>query len=159
MQAARPTSITDAIGLARLFEARNMKKPMQMDSRRQTMVEPAPPPMPSANLSRTKTAAIRCFTPNELQEGRKTGLCFNCDEQFMPGHRCKKLFLIEGIYVQDADRDDEVEIEEQLEFNEEPRISLHAMVGTMSPQTMRIWGAIMGQGITTLLDSGSFHNF
>ncbi|KAG6635811.1 hypothetical protein CIPAW_11G068400 [Carya illinoinensis] len=115
--------------------------------------------MPSANLSRTKTPATRRLTSNELQERRKKALCFNCDEQFTPGRRCKKLFLIEGIYVQDTDRDDEVEMEEQLEFNEELRISLHAMVGTIPPQTMRIQGAIMGQGITILLDFGSSYNF
>jgi hypothetical protein len=28
---------------------------------------------------------------------RDRGLCFNCDERFILSHRCKKLFLLEGI--------------------------------------------------------------
>lgn len=61
--------------------------------------------------------------------------------------------------MQADDWDEEGEMKEQPEFNKEPRIYLHAMVGTISPQTMRIRGAIMGQGITILSDSGSSHNF
>lgn len=38
-------------------------------------------------------------------------------------------------------------------------ISLHTIVGTTSPQTMRIIGVTKGHGITVLLDSGNSHNF
>lgn len=38
-------------------------------------------------------------------------------------------------------------------------ISLHPIVGSTSPQTMRIIGVVKGQGITVLLDTGSSHNF
>jgi hypothetical protein len=34
---------------------------------------------------------------------RDHGLCFNCDERFIPGHRCKKLFLLEGIYPEEEE--------------------------------------------------------
>jgi len=35
-----------------------------------------------------------------MEERRKKGLCFNCDEKFQPGHHCKsaKLFLLKGLY-------------------------------------------------------------
>ena len=34
---------------------------------------------------------------------RDRGLCFNCDERFMLGHRCKKLFLLEDIYPKEKE--------------------------------------------------------
>lgn len=35
-----------------------------------------------------------------MEERRKKGLCFNCDEKFQLGHHYKpaKLFLLEGLY-------------------------------------------------------------
>lgn len=53
----------------------------------------------------------------------------------------------------------EVEEVETTNYEDEPVISLHAIVGTTSPQTMRIRVVIKGHGITALLDSGSSHNF
>jgi hypothetical protein len=42
---------------------------------------------------------------------------------------------------------------------EEPEISLHAITGSPSPRTMRLWGRINFQGVIILIDSGSSHNF
>ena len=35
-----------------------------------------------------------------MEERRRKGLCFNCDEKFQPRHQCKfaKLFLLEGLF-------------------------------------------------------------
>ncbi|KAK4406334.1 hypothetical protein Sango_0639900 [Sesamum angolense] len=48
---------------------------------------------------------IKRLSPAEMQARRVTGLCFNCDERFVPGHRCKskQFFLLLA--------DDEVEPE------------------------------------------------
>ena len=34
-----------------------------------------------------------------MEERRKQGLCYNCDEKWQVGHKCKgaKLFLLEGV--------------------------------------------------------------
>ncbi|KAG2690045.1 hypothetical protein I3760_09G168600 [Carya illinoinensis] len=114
-------------------------------------VEATPPSLPLENLFRNKTPPIQHLNPSEIQERRKKGLCFNCDENFVPNHRCKKLFLIEGIFLN----------EEELESDrdEEERVtSLYAIMGTTSPQTMRIIGVMKGHGII-VLDSESSHNF
>lgn len=37
--------------------------------------------------------------PKERQD---KGLCFKCDEKFRLGHCCKKLFLIEGSWVEEG---------------------------------------------------------
>jgi len=81
-----------------------------------------------------------------LKDRRDRGLCFNCDEKFSQGHRCKKLFLIEGVYEEEDEHSSPTgvgEVEEEEEF-EIPEISLHAISGVPTPQTMRISGTIQG---------------
>ena len=40
-----------------------------------------------------------------------------------------------------------------------PEITLYALVGSLSPGTMRIEGKIQGQCLVILIDTGSTHNF
>lgn len=49
----------------------------------------------------------------EMNERRLQGLCFDCDEKFVPGHRCKKLF---ACYITvDSDDDQDAAIDGQPE--------------------------------------------
>jgi hypothetical protein len=101
------------------------------------------------------------LSPVELRDRRDRGLYFNCNDKFSPRHKCKKLFLIERIYEDEADDpgdeeeggvgdDDEIEI---------PKISLHAISVLPTPQTMRISGIIKEVRVVLLADTGSTHNF
>ena len=81
-----------------------------------------------------------------MQARREKGLCFNCDEKFAPGHKCKlqQAFLIEVV------EEFEVGCELISDDKEEecvaiPEISLHALSGISTPQTMRVVGTIRGQ--------------
>ncbi|KAJ0010545.1 hypothetical protein Pint_33757 [Pistacia integerrima] len=101
---------------------------------------------------------IRKFSQTELQRRREQGLCYNCDEKYMFGHKCKKLFLI--------DAEEEIELSKVVEEDnhdceedETPAISLHALVGVQSSQTMHIQSRIGNTPLTVLIDSGSTHNF
>src|SRR6185437_13876382 len=47
--------------------------------------------------SLTSTLPRRRLSPAEMTQRRAEGLCYNCDEKFVTGHRCKKLFVIEII--------------------------------------------------------------
>ncbi|KAG6491027.1 hypothetical protein ZIOFF_052359 [Zingiber officinale] len=62
------------------------------------------------------------LTRAEMAERRANGLCFNCDESYSTGHKCKCLFWIEV-------SDDDKEGEEEGEVNSE--ISLHAISGVI----------------------------
>ena len=52
---------------------------------------------------------------DELRDRRERGLCFNCDEKFIPSHRCAKLFWLElkdddgGAFIGE-NKDDDPEI-------------------------------------------------
>eukprot|EP00268_Persea_americana_P048348 TRINITY_DN5100_c0_g1_i4.p1 TRINITY_DN5100_c0_g1~~TRINITY_DN5100_c0_g1_i4.p1 ORF type:complete len:391 (-),score=65.99 TRINITY_DN5100_c0_g1_i4:1091-2182(-) len=87
---------------------------------------------------------IKRLTPSEARERRAKGLCYKCDEQFVPGHRCKnqKFFWIEGL-LDDAEDDDDHQPSTQDVSKEEeaaPQISLHAIAGLRATQTMCISG-------------------
>ncbi|KAJ8772223.1 hypothetical protein K2173_027400 [Erythroxylum novogranatense] len=68
-----------------------------------------------------------------MDERRKKGLCFNCDEQFVR--------------------------EEEADSDSPPEISLHAITGTRSPQSMRLLGYWRGRQVLILVDSRSTHSF
>ncbi|KAJ8766009.1 hypothetical protein K2173_020525 [Erythroxylum novogranatense] len=88
-----------------------------------------------------------------MEERRKKGLCFNCDEKFVRGHQCKKLFWI----------DLEEPIEEGIDNSDfaldKPEISLNAITGTQNPQSMRLMGCWQGGDVLILVDSSSTHSF
>jgi len=48
----------------------------------------------------TSGRTFRRLTPVEMQERRRQGLCYNCDEPYVPGHVCERLFYLEcGDYI------------------------------------------------------------
>jgi hypothetical protein len=109
VQAAKPTTLNAAVGLSRLYEAHVLAqgKP-SFDS------EPKPYQLQGWNqpqnlpFVRNSTPVIKRLTEAEMKDRIEGGLCFNCEEKFRPGHHCKKLFLIEGIYPGE-DKNDEAE--------------------------------------------------
>lgn len=95
------------------------------------------------------------FTTAQMAERCRQGLCFNCEEKFVPGHRCKRLFLLE---VQLDDSDDLL-----INCPEEPApaISLHALSGIQprSTHTLKLVVWVGSTQLIALLDSESTHNF
>lgn len=103
-----------------------------------------------------------------MKERREKGLCYNCEEKFSPGHRCKtqKLYLLDGTQTEEEDgteqeeaieaRQGEVSMSETVDF---PEISLHVISGMVTPQTMRARGNLGRNSVMVLIDSGSTHNF
>jgi hypothetical protein len=89
-----------------------------------------------------------------MLERRRMGLCFNCDEQYTKGYKCQKLF-----YLEVEDTDDDTRSSPDKQHNEEPLISLHAITGVRTNNTMQVRVHVGEQVFIALIDTGSTHNF
>jgi hypothetical protein len=126
--------------------------------------KPVNPTTPSAPLK------IQKLTRAEMAERQLKGLCYNCDDKYFPGHKCKEqnLFMAisEDIQEDDDDTSPVPESPETSEINppsdppaEEPIISLNALTGFSTPQTLKLIGYIKHRKVIILVDSGNTHNF
>ncbi|KAG8489288.1 hypothetical protein CXB51_017334 [Gossypium anomalum] len=84
-----------------------------------------------------------------MEERRAKGLCYNCDESYSIGHRCKRLFWIKVPDIEDEQYDEVDDLE----------IFLHAIGGTCNSSTMQLTAKVSGKTVLVLVDSGSTHNF
>lgn len=104
----------------------------------------------------------RTLTPYEFDEKRAKGICFWCHEKSEPIHRCRgrkpQLYHVE-IHEdgeENSESEDHTEEEATIEL---AHISLHALAGTSTFQTMRVKGHHSRKSLHLLLDSGCSHNF
>jgi hypothetical protein len=152
-------SLDAAVMFARTYEQRLVAQgataPATRTSTRATS-KPWTAPTPAATstgsvnqLPYGRASTSRKFSPAKISDRRTKGMCFKCDEHFVPSHRdvCKRLFLIELL------DDDDME--------ESPTISLHAItrIQPRSGRTMQVLVIVNGAHLSALLDSGSTHNF
>ena len=84
--------------------------------------------VPSTNLPQPTR-----LTPQQLDERREKGLCFNCENKYNKGHKCgeNKLFYID-YEDEEADDKEPSQAKETKETTLEeitPTISFHALVG------------------------------
>jgi len=98
---------------------------------------------------------VRRLLPAELEERRRNGQCFNCDEKYVHGHNrvCARLFVMEVESRDDDDGPEEIDVEKPSQ------ISLHAIAGVRTCDTMQLNVQLGRVTVTALLDSGSTHNF
>jgi hypothetical protein len=89
-----------------------------------------------------------------MLERRRLGLCYNCDEQYVRGHKCAKLFYLEVVNTDDDESDTQ-----EGPPTDEPLISLHAIAGVRTEDTMQVKVQVGEQEFTALIDTGSTHNF
>lgn len=170
VQIQAPRSLEVAMNLARSYEIREqivaqLPRPSRASYRTGILPSPATPlPLPAPPIATTTPAAslpvtnttqvagrtVRRLSPAEMDERRRLGQCFNCDEKYVRGHNqvCKRLFLLEL-----SEEPDEAESADLLQ------ISLCAITGIKSAETMQIVVCIGNRQLRALLDSGSSHNF
>ncbi|KAH9292048.1 hypothetical protein KI387_042763 [Taxus chinensis] len=103
---------------------------------------------------------------------KEKGLCYNCDDKWVKGHRC----ITQNIYLFDVESppepynehdtkefQDAHEEQSSLEYSTAqealPEISLHALVGVTTPQTMKVKRFFKNIPLTILIDSENTHNF
>jgi hypothetical protein len=79
--------------------------------------------------------------------------CYNCTEKFSREHL--KVCLMKGIYLLQMDESQAAD----TETKEDPLISLNAITGLSSTDTMQLDVRVEDGTLTTLVDSGSTHSF
>jgi len=102
---------------------------------------------------------VRRLNQAEMEERRRLGLCYNCDEKYGHGHNkvCKRLFLLDS-KVEDED-DDTVAGDDDVPETESPVFSLHAVAGVARGNTMQVQVTLGRITLVALLDTGSTHSF
>ena len=110
-----------------------------------------------ATSAASSTPGRRRLTPSEMSHHRAAGLCYNCDEKFVYGHKCKNLFIMEIVAEELAEGDTETP---PATVADDLALSLHAFTGIRPSKfsTMKVWVFIGPHRLTTLLDSGFSHN-
>lgn len=157
-----PSNLQMAMSLARAYEQRGIIAEGSQDngaikavavwSDRQANT--AAPSKQQANAPQAVASArprFRRLSAKELAAKRIKNECFYCPEKFTPGHKCsnsKAVFLLQ--LDEDQDIDSAVE---------DLGISLHALTGIGSTNTMQLEVVIWGIKLVALVDSVSTHTF
>lgn len=104
----QPRTLADMIGVARLIEERNLlsRRTTQLIRSQITPAVPnlgpkstagllGPPPIQRVNMnSETNPTTVRRITNQEARERKEKGMCYYCDEKFIPAHRCVQFTVI-----------------------------------------------------------------
>ncbi|CAJ2679012.1 unnamed protein product [Trifolium pratense] len=182
----RHPTISQAIGLAKLIESKirdskpKFSKPFTSPPNHPTTTSHATPkqlPNPPLQYTHNNTPQTTSLNPNppsklpirrisnvQRDERRAQGLCFHCDEKFVPGHKCKtpKFLLLvvdDEEYVDIEEPPPEPEVEATTEPNETFfQLSRQALTRQLSPQSLKFPSLLHGLVVTVLVDTGSTHN-
>jgi hypothetical protein len=168
-----PQDLQRAMHLARAYKRRNaapllaLPAPPARPPRRANSGQAALPPTSGAQAPSLPSSSapppwpFKRLTLAKMVERRKQGLCYNCDEPYVQGHKCARLFYLEASHIDEEP--------EELAANaptdaaafdpDEPMISLAAIVGIRTEDTMQLYITIGNDQFVALLDSGSTHNF
>jgi len=132
---------------------------------RKTPFIPHPKPTPP-----TTPLKIQKLIWTEMVERQLKGLCYDCDDKYFLRHKCKekKIFMamFEDASEEEADVSHVPELPPPVDLNQpsdplevEPLISLNALIGFSTPQTLKLIGYIKNQKVIILVDGGNTHNF
>ena len=90
-----PKTLNEDFGLAKIQEeyvmgSKKFLKSSSLEVTKPSILEPRP----KTRLDSKFKLPLQKLSLAQMEERRKRGLCFNCDEKFQPGHHCKfaKLF-------------------------------------------------------------------
>ncbi|KAK0572834.1 hypothetical protein LWI29_037947 [Acer saccharum] len=155
VQLFKPASFSVAAGLAHLLEQRHQ---VCRKSRFETVKLGIPTPS-------FTTLPIKRLSLAEMRERQEKGLCYNCDEKYSPSHKCKmqKIFLLDAQSSLDMEEpiSDKPEVLSMAIPNTKPSptLSINAIQGTSSPQTMKVFGVFHQQTVLILMGSELSHSF
>jgi len=105
----------------------------------------------------------KTLSPAKIAEKLAKELCFFCDTPYERRHKCNikktQLFLIEIPGIEEEEGEEENDSVEYKMEGETPHISINALCGNQSFQTMRVTGMSGKTSIHILIDLGSTYNF
>ncbi|XP_062167070.1 uncharacterized protein LOC133873370 [Alnus glutinosa] len=186
-----PPNLVAAFGLAKLQEEYLLtsRRPLRSSSSSysfgrhqswgQSSSSPATssPSLPSTHVPLALPAKspsglpIQRISPAQMKERRDRGLCYYCDDKWLPGHKCKspRLYLMfgltlpmeepsEDVFYDTTDFIDSVPAFDVVECKD-PEISINAISGSPGSKSMRVLGVLQSHPVSILIDSGSTHNF
>ncbi|TYK26552.1 Retrotransposable element Tf2 [Cucumis melo var. makuwa] len=85
--------------------------------------------------------SVKCLSDSEFRARLDKGLCFQCNDKYSPGHRCK------GVEFK------------TLKVKGETEILLRTILGFTSKGTIKLRGTVRGREVIILIDNGATHNF
>jgi hypothetical protein len=105
-----------------------------------------------------------------MDEHQLKGLCYNFDDKYFLGHKCKEhnifMAISEDISEEDVESPLVSESTEPTDISPpsdptkvEPVIYLNSLTGFSAPQTLKLIGYIKHRKFIIIVDSGSTHNF
>lgn len=99
------------------------------------------------------------LTSAEMSARRDKGLCYNCDEKYFPGHRCKNRILYMVMSEEEKSLYSQEIVELDMPDIKVVQMSLNSLMGEVSLTTMRVVGEVGNHQLNILLDSGSTLSF
>jgi hypothetical protein len=158
---ARPSSWVEATK-----KAKEAQQIVSSQTRKPSFI---PHPKPINPTTPSAPVKIQKLTRAEMDEHQLKGLCYNWDDKYFPGHKCKEKNLFMAISEDISEEDVETPIvPESPEIIDitppsdppkvEPIISLNALTGFSAPQTLKLIGYVKHRKVIILVDSGSTHN-
>jgi hypothetical protein len=105
-----------------------------------------------------------------MDECQLKGLCYNCDDKYFPRHKCKEknifMSISEDVVEEYVEAPPVVESPEPTDMTPPSNplevqliISMNALTGFSTPQTLKLISYINNREFIILVDSGSTHNF
>lgn len=98
----------------------------------------------------------------EMRARREKGLCYNCEEQFTPGHKCKRSHMF-FLITKKEQVDYLAPTQGTNQLNESQReemvISSNAMPGSSGVNTIKVQGFKGKHILNILIDTGSSSSF
>ena len=174
-----PQSLNEAFGLSKIQEEYNWRykrsSKNQLEPSKSSILGP-PPKVPTLTNTKNNRLPIKRISLAQMEERKKKGLCYNCDEKWGLGHKCKNamLFLLDcvefmpnanlGVHITELyDNNGSYVSENPLNCQDisvrEVGITLYALSGTPTSGTIRVRGKVKHKSMVILIDSGSTHNF
>ncbi|XP_019177711.1 PREDICTED: uncharacterized protein LOC109172915 [Ipomoea nil] len=158
VRTSRPANLEDAMWLAKQFKKGLRNEP----SRNQPHQIPTKTTSSNTLQSNARIPEINRFRDQLREQNR----CYRCFDPWSPGHKCKSptFNIIEGVESQEIE---EESMGNQMEENEtgiiledeEVEVTLNAVIGGESMNTIKLLGLIGKQIVVILVDSGSTHSF